>query len=217
MTLAMLALLVGLGNWQVRRLAWKRGVLAAIAAAEAAPAVPLPAAPSPFQKVSVTGSFRPDLAALFADEVCDTPRGPVIGGELIVPLERPGALAVLVDRGWIPLDRRGAVATPAGSVTVVGYVHPADHPGPFSARDDAAGRRFYTLDPPAIGAALGLPGVAPFVLIALGDPPAAGYPVPARHLPQPPNNHLQYAITWYGLAACLLVIFAAWSRQVLRA
>ena len=55
MTLAMLAVLIGLGTWQLRRLAWKNAFLARIAAAEQAPAVALPAQPSPFQKVRVSG------------------------------------------------------------------------------------------------------------------------------------------------------------------
>ena len=57
---------------------------------------------------------------------------------------------------------------------------------------------------------------APFILVALGPAPPEGFPDPAKHLPRPPNNHLQYAITWYGLAAVLVVIFAIWSRKVLR-
>jgi surfeit locus 1 family protein len=124
---------------------------------------------------------------------------------------------VLVDRGWVPLKRTAPVAMPEGTVTIAGYVHPADRPGWFSAQDDVAGRHFYTLDPAAIGAALGLGRVAPFILIALGPPPtpdtAITVPIPAEHLPQPPNNHLQYAITWYGLAVALLVIFTIWARK----
>jgi surfeit locus 1 family protein len=57
--------------------------------------------------------------------------------------------------------------------------------------------------------------VAPFILIAMGPTPQAGYPIPAEHLPRPPNNHLSYAITWYGLAVALVVIFAVWSRKAL--
>jgi surfeit locus 1 family protein len=102
---------------------------------------------------------------------------------------------------------------PAGVTSIDGYVRPAEHPGLFSASDDPAARQFYTLDPQAIGTALGLQHVAPFTLVAMGPTPAAGYPDPARHLPRPPNNHLQYAITWYGLAVALLVIFGAYVRK----
>jgi surfeit locus 1 family protein len=80
-------------------------------------------------------------------------------------------------------------------------------------------RRFFTLDPVAIGAAVGQPTVRPFVLVALATGPAiAGHwPEPAQHLPRPPNNHLSYAITWYGLAVALLAIFIVWARKGSRA
>ncbi|MBN8904164.1 MAG: SURF1 family protein, partial [Rhodospirillales bacterium] len=75
---------------------------------------------------------------------------------------------------------------------------------------------FYTLDPAAIGRALGLPTVAPYTIVALGDTPPQRWPDPAKHLPRPPNNHLSYAITWYGLAAALVVIFILWARKTVR-
>ena len=218
MTAIMFLALIGLGTWQVRRLAWKEAILAQIARAEAAPPIPLPttpdaAVPEPFTKVAVTGTLMHDKSALYGAEVRDTRAGPDLGALLIEPLQRAGALPLLVARGWVPLKRGAPVAMPQGAVTIAGYVHPADKPGLFSAQGDVAGRHFYTLDPAAIGAALGLDRVAPFILIALGPPPAEGLPVPAEHLPRPPNNHLQYAITWYGLAAALLVIFTVWAHK----
>jgi surfeit locus 1 family protein len=71
------------------------------------------------------------------------------------------------------------------------------------------------LDASAIGAALGLRHVAPFILVAVGPAPPERYPDPARHLPRPPDNHLSYAITWYGLAVALVVIFVLWARKAL--
>jgi surfeit locus 1 family protein len=222
MTAGMFLVLIGLGTWQVRRLAWKEAILAQIARAEAAAPVALPASavaavPSPFTKVAVTGTLLHDKAALYGAEVRDTRAGPDLGAQLIEPLQREGAPALLVDRGWVPLKHTSAVAMPQGVVTVAGFVHPADTHGMFSAPDDVAGRHFYTLDPEVIGAALGLGRVAPFVLVVLGPQSApgtaVGLPIPAEHLPRPPNNHLQYAITWYGLAAALLVIFSVWVRK----
>ena len=102
-------------------------------------------------------------------------------------------------------------------MTVEGYIQPATSQAGSAPPDNPATRQFYTLDPAAIGAALGLQRVAPFVLVALGPPPPERYPDPARHLPQPPNNHLSYAITWYGLAVALVVIFVLWARKVLSA
>jgi surfeit locus 1 family protein len=147
--------------------------------------------------------------------VRETPAGPQLGTQLIVPLERTDGDTVLVERGWVPMSRPRGIALPGGAVTVEGYVRPGDTAGWFSATDSPAARQFYTLDPAAIGAALELPRVAPFILVAVGSPPAERYPDPAQHLPRPPNNHLSYAITWYGLSVALVVIFVLWARKVL--
>jgi surfeit locus 1 family protein len=217
MTLAMLAVLIGLGVWQVERLAWKTALLAEIDRAEAAPAAPLPPDPAAFAKVRVRGRFRADLRALYGADVRDTTEGPQMGAGLLVPLERSDGPPILVDRGWVPISRRHAIAMPQGEVSVEGYVRPAVRPGVFSASDDPVGRHFYTLDPAAIGAALGVTGLAPFTLVALGPGSPELYPDPARHLPRPPNNHLSYAITWFGLAGALLVVFVVWANRVIRA
>ena len=213
----MFLVLVGLGTWQIQRLYWKRGILAQIAHAEAAAPVPLVGQPSPFTKVAATGRLRADLSAFYGADVRDTRRGPQMGAFLIQPLERPGQPTLLVERGWVPQQRSRPLAQPQGPVTISGYIHPAAHPTMFSAADDPATRTFYTLDPQAIGAALGLHNVAPLVLVALGPRPPDLWPDPARHLPRPPNNHLQYALTWYGLAGVLVVMFVLWSREVLLA
>lgn len=213
----MLMVLLGLGTWQVQRLHWKLAVLAQIARAEAAPAVPLPTEPDPYAKVAVTGHLRNDLAATYAADVRDTPSGPLLGTYLILPLERQHGDPILVELGWVPEERAHPLADIDDITTVQGYIHPGDKPGWFSATDNPATRQFYTLDPEAIGKALGLQHVAPYVLIALGPPPPEHYPDPAKHLPRPPNNHLSYAITWYGLAVALVVIFVLWARKVLTA
>jgi surfeit locus 1 family protein len=216
MTFVMFLILLGLGTWQVRRLAWKENILAEIARAEAAPAVPLGPHPPPFAKVSATGRFREDLAAFYGVEVRNTQAGPEMGAELIVPLEGPGAEPVLVDRGWVPTEGSAPIDWPQAPVTVDGYAHAPDRPGLFTPAADPTRRRFYALDPAAIGAALGLKRVAPFTLVALGPEVPGQYPVPAQHLPRPPNNHLLYALTWYALAGALVVVFWEWSRKVLR-
>lgn len=200
-----LALLLFLGTWQVQRLHWKNDLLARIAASEAAPPIPLEDPPQPLAKVRVTGRFDHAREALVGLEV----RGAVLGASLVTPLLRNDASAILVNRGWVPLERSTPVGRPEGEVTVEGWIHPGDRANLFSARDDPAGRRFYTLDPAAIGAAIGLE-VAPYALIALGPP---GSPDPARTLPRPTNNHLGYAITWYGLALSLLGVLAAFALR----
>jgi surfeit locus 1 family protein len=216
MTLVMLLILIGLGTWQIYREHWKEGILAQIARAERAPPVPLSGNPGPFEKIAATGTLRADLSGRYAADVRDTPQGTELGSFLIQPLERPGQPPLLVDRGWVPRNPPTPVAQPQGETTIVGYAHEPASPGWFTPPDDPARRVFYTLDPAKIGAALGLPHVAPFILVALGPPPPQAYPAPARHLPRPPNNHLNYAITWYGLAIALVVIFVNWARGTLR-
>ena len=216
MTACMLVLLCALGSWQVHRLAWKTALLADIARAEANPAVPLPAAPPPFIKVRVTGTLRPNLFALYGAEVRDTPTGPGMGGRLIAVLDRTDGPPLLVDRGWVPTTRAASVATPAGMVTIEGYIREPDHAGLFTVHDDPVARRFFTLDPAAIGAALGLERTAPFLLVALGPRPPELFPEPAHALPRPPNDHLGYALTWYGLALVLLAVFLLYCRKALR-
>ena len=214
-TAVMLALAVGLGVWQVQRLAWKTALLAEIDRGEAAPAIPLPPDPRPFTKVRVSGTLRQDLAALYGVEVRATMTGQVIGAFLLNPLERPGADPIIVDRGWVPTDApRDTVPVQA---TVEGYVRAPEHPVFLGAADDPAARRFYALDPAAVGASLGLPRVAPFTLVALGREPPGIFPDPAEALPRPPNNHLVYAVTWFGLAVTLIVMFGIFVRRTIKA
>ncbi len=232
MTAVMMIVLLGLGTWQVRRLMWKQTILAQVDLAEASapvplpsipapftlPSIPAPFTPTPFTKVFVTGTFLNDRAALYGAEVKPAAAGPAMGARMIVPLRREDGSTILVDRGWVPLSRPEPIEQPAGVVRVSGYIRMGDHPGWFSAVDDPAARRFFTLDPAAIGAAAGVRDAAPFILVALGDtaaqrPLPGPWPDPARYLPRPPNNHLAYAITWYGLAIALLVIFFLWAKK----
>lgn len=208
--LPVLAILVGLGTWQVQRLRWKTDLLATIAAAEAGPPIPLTEHPRDYTKVFAEGRFRHDRAVTLGVEV----RGATLGTHLLVPLEREGAAPLLVDRGWVPLEH-GPISQPDGTVRVEGYVRPGEAASMVSATDDPATRRFYTLDPAAIGAAIGQPGLAPFAVVAMG-PPGPGLPQPAQTLPRPTNSHLGYAITWYGLALSALGVFIAFARARLK-
>jgi surfeit locus 1 family protein len=228
MTAVMVLVLCGLGTWQVYRLQWKLAILTQIAAAEQAPPVPLEAmppgaAPTPYQKVSATGRFDYAKAALYGADVRDTKAGPTMGAYQLVPLERDGAPPILVERGWAPQleaapqgkppQGKPLQDMPVGTVTVTGYVRPSESPHWFSPASDLQERRFYTLDTGAIGLSLGLPAPEPFVLVALGPDSTDSFPIPAQHLPQPPNNHLSYAVTWYGLAIAAIVVFVVWARK----
>jgi surfeit locus 1 family protein len=208
------AILVSLGVWQIQRLHWKQGLLARIAAAEAAPpAALLPGeTPNLFARVLAHGVLRGNRAALYGAEV----RGDHMGAQLVEILDRAGQKPLLVVLGWVPTDR-GRPAPITGPRDITGYVRLPEHANFLSAPDDFEGLRFYTLNPAAIATALGAPDAAPFTLVALKNPsvalPPPDAPEAAEALPRPPNNHLQYALTWFGLAAALLGVFGAWALK----
>lgn len=222
--LPVLAVLLGLGSWQLQRLSWKTALLADLAAAQAAP--PTAAiSPASYAHITATGRFRHELEVLLGAEV----RGTVLGARLVTPLERDGAPPLLVERGWVPQDKAG-VARPEGPVTVTGYARPSETAGALAARDSPAQRQFFTFDTMAIGAALGITP-APFGLTVVGAGPArseggfgaspaphrGALPDPARGFPAPRNPHLGYAITWFGLAIAWVVIFSLWGWRRVRA
>lgn len=212
-TFVMVAILVGLGVWQLERLAWKRGLLAQVAEAQAAEPVPLgEGSPKLFTRVRVQGILRP-LVALYGAEVRDEGAASRMGAQLIEVLERPGEAPLLVDLGWVPVERGASPHPVSGAADLVGYVRLPERPGPLSASDDLAGRHFYALNPVTIGASLGAADVAPFTVVAMGAAAQVGGPVPATALPEPVNNHLSYALTWFGLAGSLLGVFAVWARK----
>jgi surfeit locus 1 family protein len=222
LALPVLALLLGLGSWQLQRLAWKQGVLAELAAAQARPPIPAPDQPLPFAHLSATGRFRPGAEAMLGLEV----RGTTLGGNLIAVLERPGSPPLLVDRGWAPLEG-GQVNRPEGEVSITGYARFSDRRSPIAARDDPAGRRFYQFDARAMSQALGVadalayalvvvvpaPPLAPSGLGAAPPPQRGPLPDAAHSFPAPHNPHLGYAVTWFGLALAWTAIFLLWARR----
>ena len=212
MTLAMVALTTWLGLWQVQRLAWKTALLAEIDRGETAAPIPLPDDPRPFTRVVVTGRLRPETA-LYGAQLGFGRRGSQMGGQLLQILDREAGLPIVVDLGWVAEES----IAPAFPSQITGYVRPPEYPVRFGAADDPVHRRFYALDPVAIGAALGAAPVAPFTLVAMGPSrPGTADPQPAQALPRPVNNHLSYALTWFGLALSSLAVFGVYARKVLR-
>ncbi|MDR3523345.1 MAG: SURF1 family protein [Acetobacteraceae bacterium] len=206
-TLVMLVILISLGIWQLERRAWKLALLAQIDAAETHAAIPMPSLPQPFQKVRLEGRLRTDLQASYGFDVRDGRPGT----QLIVPMERDGQPTVLVDLGFLP--DAALHPFPLQSQAVEGFIRPAEHAGMLAATDNPAQRRFYTLDPAAIGASLGETNVAPYTLIVLGPVVAGQIPEPSHAMPRPPNDHLNYAFTWFGFAVTLSVIFVLYARK----
>jgi surfeit locus 1 family protein len=208
------ALLLGLGVWQVERLNWKEGLIAARQAAVAAAPVPAPidaaaAQRLEFHPVVAAGRFLNDRKILLHAIARDGESG----FDLWTPLITAGGRAVFVDRGFVPTalaDRaKRAAGEPAGTVTVRGllrlpYVR---KPGWFLPDNDPSRGEWFWPDLKAMAAADGLGPVAPYTIDADATPNPGGWPrggVTNRELP---NHHLQYAITWFSLAAALAVIY----------
>lgn len=226
-TLVSLAVLIGLGTWQLQRLAWKEGIIERIEArVDAPPGAILPEArwdsfsreEQEYRRVEVTGSYR------FADEVAvhgllpgETRGQPLQGYYLLTPLELDTGAIVVVNRGFVPTPLRDEAARPDGEVTVEGLVRPSEEQGAFVPDNDPARGDWFTRDLDAIAAARGLARVAPFYVDAVRDPDSeAPWPRGGATVLEPPNNHLQYALTWFGLAGVLAAVFVAFSFKWLR-
>jgi surfeit locus 1 family protein len=208
-----LAVLVGLGTWQIERLHWKEALIAERQARLAASAAPLPATAGDwrswdFRPVVIEGEFRHDLEQLFGVAAVDGE----VGHHVLTPLLRRDGAAVLIDRGWVPADRahpaarrEGQVAGPL-RVTGIARDRAGDRPGWFTPDNRPDERLWYWYDLGALERALGLK-VLPVVVEADATANPGGLPIGGQTRTELPNNHLQYAITWYGLAAALLAIW----------
>lgn len=217
LTLAGLAVLVWLGVWQLDRLAWKRQLLSEIEERMSAPAVRLPEAVTDplrwrYRRVAVTGEFLHERE-LFR----------FVGGKwhVITPLIRDAGAPVLMVRGWVDDERRERGARQAGlvagPVTVTGVVRVPEEPGPLVPANDPQANVWYSVDPVAMATAAGLDRVAS-VLVDAEETPPGGWPKGAVTRVEMPNDHLEYALTWFSLAAVLAGIYVAFgvSRARLR-
>lgn len=215
---AAFVLLMGLGTWQVQRLHWKLGLIAARQAAVDAPPVtlekPADAAGLPvYRHVRVRGTF------VHKDELEVGPVGHdgVAGWRVVTPLALAGGGYVLVDRGFVPDNLKNPSSRPAGQVAgpvvVEGLLRRPSPKGFFAPDNDPAGHNWFRIDPAAMAKALGLDHVAPFWVAAGKAPNPGGWPRGGADVIMPRNAHLQYAITWYSLAAALLVMYGLLLRK----
>ena len=211
--------LLGLGTWQMQRLSWKQALIAEREAGLAAPPTVLPDGDADwpsfaFRKVTVKGVFRHELEQVFGVKTNNN----ILGHDILTPLIRPDGKAILIDRGWVPADRVNPDSRPAGQlagkVTVNGIARyrADDRPGLFTPENDPVTGYWYYYDLPAMEAALGLE-LAPLVVEADATPNPGGLPIGGRTEILLTNNHLQYAITWYGLAVALVAVYIVFHRQ----
>jgi surfeit locus 1 family protein len=186
------AILIGLGTWQLGRLAWKQGILSEIEARIAAAPGPLPAqgAATPYMPVTVTGDLGGDRLRVL---VSRKQIGP--GYRIITALETEDGRRVLLDLGFV---RDGAPLPQAtGRVTVTGNIHTPDEIDSYTPAPDLPRNMWFARDVAQMSVALGTEET----LIVARSPVVPGIepmPVDTAGIP---NDHLNYAITWFLLAA----------------
>ena len=204
-------ILLGLGTWQLQRRSWKLGLIAEREAALTAPPAHLEAvdtAPARFEfhRIEAAGQFENDrelyLTSQFLNEQA--------GWHVITPLKLQDGSVLLVDRGFVPDDKKipatRAAGEISGTVSVEGILRFTTPPGSFTPANDPARNLWFTRDSAAMAAALGQPSVKPYFLVAGPAANPGGLPVGTPERVDLPNDHLQYAITWFALAAALVVI-----------
>ncbi len=215
--------LVGLGVWQLQRKAWKEGLIAQIEAraygepsalpAEAAWPLWTPEA-GEYSRVRATGTFLYDRqVAVSGLAPGEGPGRPLLGFYIVTPLRLADGSHVLVNRGFVSPDlKANPPQAAADPVSVTGLLRGSEQAGAFTPANEPAKGAWYSRDIAAIAGHAGLARVAPFLIDADASSSGLGG-VPRGGLTrlEIPNRHLEYALTWFGLAATLLgVTAAAW-------
>ena len=220
------ALLIGLGSWQMARLAWKTDLVARVTErmAEAPAAAPSPAdwrlldlAAWSYRRVRARGSYDYDREARVYVNLAEH-RGPLKGPGyfLMTPLRLDGGGTVIVNRGFAPEGAVDRAERPEGEIEVSGPLREAEDRNMFTPADDPGRRLFFARDPKAIADGLHLENAAPFTIDAEAAPGAGPIPQGGETRVSFPNRHLEYALTWYGLAATLAAVFGAFAWRTVR-
>jgi len=239
------AILIALGTWQLQRKAWKEALITTLNERLAEPPEPLPAAASwrtldrddtEYRRVVFTATFDDSKEALvYAAASAFRPDVSGPGYWVFTPARLEDGRVVVVNRGFVPQDlvpkdlvpkdlAPKDLANPArrpgghldGPVAITGTLRWPDTSSWFTPHHEPAHNLWFLRDPAAIAAAKGLRDVAPFYVEQETPVPPGGYPQPGKLEVHLRNEHLQYVVTWYGLALVLVVIFAAWARSFLR-
>lgn len=225
LVLIALAILISLGTWQVERLHWKEGLIADIAARQAAAPVPLADIEAmaatggdiEYRRVTATGRYINNKERHFFA----TWRGQT-GFYVYTPLELADGRVLLVNRGFVPYDNKEPEMRMQGQLTdqqaVTGLAREKlpGKPSWVVPDNDVAKNIFYWKDLDVMAESVGLEKarVIPFFVDADSTPNPAGLPIGGVTQVDLPNDHLQYAFTWYGLAAVLIaVVGISWFRK----
>jgi len=222
-----LVILLGLGFWQLDRLAWKESLVARVEARTSAPAVPLaPESEWPtinfdedeYRRVTVSGRFHHDKEAHVYTVVSEK-RGRFAGPGfwVMTPLELASGAFVVVNRGFVPLDRKDSSTRregqAEGTISVTGLLRMPEDAGYFAPANDPAKDAWYRRDALEIAKARGLARAASFTIDADATPNPGGLPQGGDTRVVFTNNHLQYAVTWFGIALALVGVFGAFAWQ----
>lgn len=217
--------LIGLGTWQVQRKAWKEALIASLTDRLAAAPGMLPAhdgwaaldaADHEYRRVHFSAQFDTAAEALvYASATAFRPDVSGPGYWVFTPARLADGSIVVINRGFVPEGRQNpksrSEGQPAGPVDIVGAMRWPDSRHWFTPSDDPAHNLWFSRDPQGIAAAKGLGAVAQFYVEQEAPVPPGGLPQPGKLVVVLPDNHLQYAITWYGLAAALAVVFVIWA------
>jgi surfeit locus 1 family protein len=215
-----LAILLSLGTWQVQRLTWKEQLMAEIAERSTAPAIAVAEVERQlaageaidYRHASATGRYLNDKERHFLA----TFEGQS-GFYVYTPLELADDRYLFVNRGFVPYDRKDPATRPESqldgeqAVTGLARAELTEKPSSLVPDNDEKANIFYWKDLSRMAASTGLPQdrVLPFFLDADSTPVAGGLPKGGVTQIDLPNNHLQYAITWYGLAFALVAVTLA--------
>jgi surfeit locus 1 family protein len=225
-TLVCLGILLGLGTWQLARKGEKEALIARILArSKVEPPAPLPAPETwnaerdEFRRVRISGTFAHEAETLVHGLAAgEVPGRALQGYYVLTPFRLDEGGTVLVNRGFVPTElkandrRAGGQIT--GPTTVTGILRGSEPRTMFVPAADPARNEWFNRDIAGISAARGLTDPRPYLVEADATPNPGGWPKGGQLRVDLPNNHLQYAFTWFGIAACLVGVFGvfAWRR-----
>lgn len=227
-TLPAFALLMGLSAWQWQRLSWKEGVMARMQQRMHAAPRPL-ADPADwpalaggdyeYSRVQTAGTFDHSREFLLFRPAGGPAKQP--GYDVFTPLRIDGAQRwIWINRGYVPEALKSPASRAQGQVSgrviVAGVLRSPEDRSFFTPADAPARMLFYTRDPAAMSAAAKLLDAAPFSIDADETPNPGDYPRGGATVVNIPNNHLSYAVTWFGLGLTLLGVYAAFAWKRLR-
>ena len=224
-TLIAAGLLIGLGKWQLDRLQWKLGIVQRIETRIHEDAVSLSEAKDRWRKNGDIEYTRVLLVGRFLHEherhLYTIVEG-LPGWKVVAPLQTASGDIVLVDRGFVTEQLKAPAARMRGQleglVELTGLARASQPRNPFTPKDDPAANRWFSRDVPGLTATLPpqlAANAAPFIVEAEAAPIPGDWPRAGVTLLKVTNRHLEYALTWFALAATLIIVFIVYARNTL--